>query len=244
MAKRRVAVVVVHGIGKQERCDLTKEVSSKLYKQLKKLYARDNWEFIVDKIELNRRGVRTTETSDWFTHLGPLAGSGPVARERLFRPISILRKDHELNFYEAYWADEDLQYSRFRKLGYNLWILTTIWKPLFNLLTGKYKNYALNCLEVLCGLAKVFLVGIVYHFAELLFFLVSFLVPVRWGKVIYEYAGDVKLYASTKERFHNQTKQDVILARFHEVLIKAYLENDEIYIVSSSLGSGRRASMD
>ena len=238
MSRRRAAIIIVHGIGKQARYDLTKEVSSKLYKQLKKMDASGNWEFIVDKVELNRKGVRTIETSDLFTHLGPIAASDAAARERLFRPISIHCDDHELNFYEAYWADEDLQYSRFGKLGYNLWILTTIWNPLFNLLTGKYKFHSLNCIQVLSRLAKVFVLGIVYHLAELLFFLLSFLFRNnRWGEMIYEYAGDVKLYSSTKEYFHNQTKQDVILARFHEVIIKAYLENDEIYVVSSSLGS-------
>ena len=237
MAKRRVAVVVVHGIGKQARYELTKEVSSKLYKQLKKIAPSANWEFVVDKIELNRKGVRTIETSDIFAYLGPIAASEKSARERLLRPISILSNDHELNFYEAYWADEDLQYSRLRKLNYNLWILTTIWNPLFNFLTGKYQQHRLRWFQVLWRLSRVFVMGLIYHLAELLFLLTSFLLRNRWGEVIYEYAGDVKLYSSTEEFFHNQTKQDVILARFHEVLIKAYLENDEIYVVSSSLGS-------
>ena len=69
MARRRVAVVVVHGVGKQAHYEVTKEVSSKLYKTLKNIAPSRNWEFIVDKIGLNRKGVRSVETSDLFSHL-------------------------------------------------------------------------------------------------------------------------------------------------------------------------------
>ncbi len=174
--------------------------------------------------------------------IGALAAPDQAARERLFRPISILHDNFELNFYEAYWADEDLKYSHYQKVKYNLWLLTTIWNPLFNAVTRKYQQRPLHPVHVLFWQAAVFLLGVIYHLAELLPALASFVLgrttlSNRAGEVVYEYAGDVKLYASTEEFFHNQTKQEVILARFHEALIKAYLENDEIYVVGSSLGT-------
>ena len=242
MAKRRVALVVVHGLGKQTHYEITKELSSQLYKTLKELAPLENWEFVVDKIELNREGVRSVETSDLFSYWGAPAAPDQAARERLFRPISILHDDFELNFYEAYWADEDLNYSRYQKVKYNLWLLTTIWNPAFNWITGKYREHPLNVLHVLFWQAAVFFLGVIYHLAELLPALASFVLrrmtlKNRAGEIVFEYAGDVKLYAGTEEFFHNQTKQEVILARFHEALIKAYLENDEIYVVGSSLGT-------
>ncbi len=240
---KRLACVLVHGIGNQQRYELLREFSSAFFTELRKLHKQA--ELVVDKVELNRRGVRTTETSDLYAFFGERLALEPRERRSLFRPVRILVPDDagktelEISFYEVYWADEQLRYTIFQKLLYNAWMATTIWNPLFSL-DNLYRD--MKPLQIAWSWIWVLAVSVFYHLAEL----ATALVPIAFrrylrlpdvGKWIYEYAGDVKLYVGTERFFHNQTKRDVILCRFDEVVSKAALENDEIVVVGHSLGS-------
>ncbi len=237
---KRVGLILVHGVGNQERYDLLKEASSAFYETLKTIEPDEaaKPEFIVDKGELYRKATHSREAGDPVTRLQA------DQADRLFRPVTIRYRQSEISFYEVYWADLDFRYSFYEKIKYNLWLLTIIWNPFFNKMTGRYRRPRMPWWKVLGLQVWIFGLGALYHLAEGIFLLLPFVSRSRldessrrWVQTIYEYAGDVKLYVSPRIIFHDQTKKDVIQARFDEVLVKALLETDEVHVVGASLGS-------
>ena len=242
---QKTAIIVAHGMGNQRRYDYLKEASSAFFNALRPFYPDDR-RLAIDNAELDREYTRTSETSDAL----PWNPNG-VPRSRslasLFRPVRILiaanGEYNEISFYEAYWADTDLQYTWFEKLRFTTWLTSALWNPFFNLLKGYYENDPqLPPWRVMGKTLQTLLVGILYHTGEGILLMLPFVGRFRnpsgrWNNVIHEYAGDIALYVSDRQFFHNQEKRDVIRARFDEVLIKALIENDEVHIVGHSLGS-------
>lgn len=247
MTAQRIGLVVVHGVGSQQRYDLLKEFSAAFQQTLRQALAETGTakakppQLLVDKVELNRRGERTRESSELYSFFGEPVPDA-AARGNLFRPIRIRAGEDELSFYEAYWADEDHRYTLWQKFLFNLWLWTTLWNPIFNLFFGRYRRPPLSLVRVLWHNLAVLVIGLVYHVAELLILLLSFVLKKtellrRAGEIVFEFAGDVNLYVSMRRFFHRQTKKDVLLARFDETLLKACLENDMVHVVGHSLGS-------
>lgn len=240
----QIAVLVVHGMGNQSRYDYLKEVSSAFFTELRR--HAGNPRLVVDTLEINRPYTRTSETSD--TALEPQRDSSR-SWVSLFRPVHVLLPDGrsqsplQLNFYEAYWADTDLQYTWLERLRFTAWLASATWNPLFNYFHGHYRDHpSLSFIRVFFKVLSALVAGFVFHVGEGIFLLLPWVSRLRspssrWSRVIHEYAGDVKLYVSDRRFFHNQEKRDVIRARFDEVLVKALLENDIVHVVGHSLGS-------
>lgn len=237
----KTGVILIHGIGQQNRYDYTKSFSSALYREIKSI--QPGAELQIDRTELARMPARTRETSDLFSFFGPGGTLREDAHKHLFRPVCIVDRDHEIAFYEVYWADEDLKFSWFQKLKFNVWLTTTLWNPLFNALSRKYAARSVSPFQFLRYWFALGILDFVIHMAESILVLFAFVArktePLRrFGEIIFEYAGDVKLYYSPQIYFHNQTKLDVLMARFDEVLLKANLDGcDSIHIAAHSLGS-------
>ncbi|MGH9722968.1 MAG: hypothetical protein ACRD8O_22380 [Bryobacteraceae bacterium] len=238
----KVGVILVHGIGDQKRYDFLKEFTTAFYQALRQRSDSANPRLIIDRVELSRMGVRTLETSDLFAFFGTNHGLDADGRKNLFRPATVVRDEDEFLLYEAFWADEDLRHTQWEKIKFNFWLLTTLWNPLFNLLTGKYRRFGFQPYRVIWNWLGIIFADFLVHVSEGALLLVAFVFrktePLRHvGDVIYEYAGDVKLYFSQRSYFHNQTKHEVLRSRFDEVLLKASIETDAVHIVGHSLGT-------
>ena len=231
-------------MGNQNRYDYLKEVSSAFVTELRRHTGTPR--LVVDTVEINRPYTRTSETSD-----AALGTQSDLSRSRvsLFRPVHVLlprgrnQSPLQLNFYEAYWADTDLQYTWLERLRFTAWLASATWNPLFNYFHGHYRDHpSLSFIRVFFKVLSALVAGFLFHVGEGIFLLLPWVSRLRspsrrWGRVIHEYAGDVKLYVSDRRFFHNQEKRDVIRARFDEVLVKALLENDIVHVVGHSLGS-------
>ncbi len=249
---RNIGVVVVHSRGREARYEALTALVSGFYETLcTRKSAKDRSDcprLQVETSELYRVTPRPREVSDLAPPpTGVTSGGSPAS---LFRPASITipKTEDSIRFYEVYWPDSDFQFSAYEKLKYNLWLITTLWNPLFNL--SRYrKTYGAPQTSRLGAVARfaksyaaLFTFGFVYHLSELPFLLLALAFrktkPLsRMGHGIYDYAGDLKRYASQDRLFHDQTKKDVILARFDETFAKAYLENDEIHFIGDGFGS-------
>lgn len=241
--RQTIGIVVVHGIGDQERYETLKQFTESFFEALKRRSSQNKRLLLISKVELNRQLTRTSETSDVEAHFTDSAGGGDD-RQHLFRPVQILDGDNWIRLYEAYWADEDLAFTPWRKILYNFWLVGTGLRPIYNQGAGKYTAHPLPPEEWAKEFAKVTLILGVYYLAEMVVMLASYLPVLRsiqgvrkLGELIYEYAADVQLYTSAKQYFYRQTKREAIAARFDEVLLKACLENDEVHVVGHSLGS-------
>ncbi len=238
---KKIAVIVVHGMGNQSRYDYLKEASSAFVNGIRRLKLPSS-RLAIDSVEMNRPYTRTSETSDLQT-----GNDSDPARSRtsLFRPVRVSVKSdgkvHEVSFYEVYWADTDLRYTWLEKLRFTAWLTSAMWNPIFNCCKGYYDK-SLSCVRVLARIPVTLLAGLFYHLGDGIFLMLPFVSRFRnpsrrWNNVIHEYAGDVKLYVSDRRYFHNQEKRDVIRARFDEVLLKALIENHTVHVVGHSLGS-------
>ena len=258
----RIAIILVHGIGSQQRYEYLKEASSAFYDTLRSCLPHRGRHLSVNKRELSRGHARSSEASDALPWR-PAGVSSAETHASLFCPVHIAVTDaphsnstvHHLHFYEAYWADADLQYTWPQKLRFTCWLTLAMWNPLFNICTGHYAPDTLfpsgptswlvrlwRKLRLLGNALTVpLLIGPLYHLGEALFLLLSLgrlhQLSRRWNNLLHEYAGDIRLYVSERRFFHNQEKRDVIRARFDEVLIKALTENDEVHVIGHSLGS-------
>lgn len=241
---RKVGIVLVHGIGNQQRYDFLKEFTSEFFGELRRVRGSEGTTLAIDRVELVRMPARTLETSDLFSFFGKSAAPA-AAEERgqsLFRPVQIASQGQRFSIYESYWADEDLRYTLLDKLKLNLWLATTVLNPIFNAATMAYRGIGVVGVRLVSAWFTAALVDFLLHIAESALALVGFVFKKtaflkKFGETIFEYAGDIKLYYSQKIYFHNQTKSEVLQARFDEVLIKACLENDEVHLVGHSLGA-------
>ena len=233
---RRTAIVLVHGCGNQERYEFLQSFVSPFKKALDD--AKHQADLYIDKVELSRGTSRTSGASDIL-----ISDQGP---DSLFRPAELEIRGSSgpatVGFYEAYWADQDFTYTPWRKLKFNFWLLTTFWNPFFHLFSKDVDNSGSRWRRLRrIGIVLPFDI-VAYHLAETALVLVSALFRRTaalsgFGRIIYDYAGDVKAYVSQSAIFHRQTKRDAIQARFDEVMIKASLENDEVFIVAHGLGT-------
>ena len=238
---KKIGVILVHGMGNQRRYDLLKEFTSHFLRAVRQSAATTR--LAINKVELARCSTRPKTSSD---AAGPRPARDTNNLTSLFRPVTLVNDSMEhpyaIRIYEAYWADADRPYSRAEKLKYNLWLITLFWNPIFNMVSGKYKGQ-ISPWRFLKGELMTLIVFPLYHLLEFLFLLLAATSSsashrsTRWNEAIYEYAGDVKLFVSQRIYFHNQTKRDIIRARFDEVLLKTCLENEEIHVVGHSLGS-------
>lgn len=229
---QNIAVIVAHGMGEQHRFDQLKEVVTGFWEALKQDHPGEI-ALLIDREELH---------AEWKTLRDGGAFGAAKSIETLFRPATVVAGNRRFRFYEIYWADEDFEYSAAQKVAFNVWILTTLWNPFFNYFSGKYDSAEWPVLKLARSWFYVLFVEGLYHLMECVLLLVGFVPGVKslardFGKVIYAYAGDVKLYVSQKRFFHNQTKREAILSRFDEVAIKAYVESDEMHFIGHSLGS-------
>lgn len=241
MVGKNIGIVLVHGMGNQKRYEFLKDFATRFEEALRQESSEPKPEVLIDKVELYRTPKRTRESSELFGFFGDIP-MDHGQRRHLFRPVQIVHKSNVIRLYEAYWADEDLTFSWYEKISYNIWLLTVVWNPIFNWFSDRYTRPPMPFLRVFWDTLLTLVAGSFLQLVEVVAVLFSFVLGRfelfrRFGEMIYEYAGDVKLYVSMREFFYHQTKKEVIQARFDEAMVKAYLENDELHVVAHSLGS-------
>ena len=143
-----------------------------------------------------------------------------------------------VRFYEVYWADLGPTWSRREAFRYNVWLLTTVWRPA---LLRLRRDPGRPDLTVPLVQAGVLLVGFVHISVSLAIELACRMAPrlpalSECRRSLFEYAGDVSIYAN-RRRYRGRTRRDLILARFDRVLRRAAAECDRVLVLGHSLGS-------
>jgi hypothetical protein len=192
---RRIAVLVVHGIGEQKRFEFLETVASNLYRALR----RDPRRRAKAYIEL-RRGDQITRGADasesWHTAPAIVGWQVPAG------------EGIEVQFREVYWADLDLPASwrgTFKLLG---WALGISGLRFFTDATvgsaAKHgmcePSYARKGWARLWVRARLFLVSLLFFYIVISVFLLDWLLLRRislfndFRRLVHNYLGDVKLY--------------------------------------------------
>ncbi len=192
---RRIAVLVVHGIGEQKRFEFLETIASNLYRALR----RDPRRRAKAYIEL-RRGDQVTRGADAIEswRIAPaIVGWQVPAGEGI-----------EVQFREVYWADLDLPASwrgTFKLLGWALGIsgLRFFTDPVVGP-AAKHgmcePSYARKGWARLWVRARLFLVSLLFFYIVISVFLLDWLLLRRvslfndFRKLVHNYLGDVKLY--------------------------------------------------
>ena len=225
---RSVGLVVVHGVGRQQRGDT---------------------------VELLRSPLTAATTAGTPGRLfgrrvigGAAGASGPVEPSLTLEallPGGMAR----VRIYEAYWADLDGgkpaaagaekagKYTDIELVGYRLWLLGTLFLPLLNLVRGRYRARPLSVALFAWSYLMLAVVGTVAHVSDALLRLVLGLPGFadtrrKVNRVILEYAGDVYRYVRRGGR-----ERGPYLERFRLAFEQAAAENDEVQVLGHSLGS-------
>jgi hypothetical protein len=217
-----IGIIVVHGIGEQERIETLTSLVGNFYKALK---------------------VLNIKPSRSLTLQSP---SQPATLSFRHQNLS-----YTVRFYEAYWADLDQSYTLLRWLKFIGWGLT-IWAarryyaplhpPMHVINLGRPR-------EVLTRIG-LFVLSIVFLILLLTLRVLNAVVvavfkqPVRLGQTLYNFVGDVHLFVNEEVRYDKLEALDrksryAIRHRLWEVLARAHLDPhvEDLYILAHSLGS-------
>ena len=192
---RRIAVLVVHGIGEQKRFEFLETIASNLYRALRRDLRRRAGAYI----ELRRenqitRGADAAE--NWYIAPAVVGWNTPAGA-----PM-------EVHFREVYWADLDLPVSwrgTFKLLGWGLGIsgLRFFTDPAVGPASKHAMcepNYARKVWARLWVRARLFLVSLLFFYIVISVFLLDWLLLRRvslfndFRRLVHNYLGDVKLY--------------------------------------------------
>jgi hypothetical protein len=251
---RRIAVLVVHGIGEQKRFEFLETIASNLYRALR----RDPRRRAKAYIELCRadqitRGADAAE--NWRTAPPAIVGWQVPAGEGI-----------EVQFREVYWADLDLPASwrgTFKLLGWALGIsgLRFFTDPAVGPAAEHgmcEPSYARKGWARLWVRTRLFLVSLLFFYIVISVFLLDWLLLRRvslfndFRKLVHNYLGDVKLYQDwfvrNEDRLETVGKKSrvTIRGRMIRALVataaQVYKDRqseklDGYYILSHSLGT-------
>ena len=217
-----IGIIVVHGIGEQQRIETLTSLVSSFFKTLKAL--------------------NVSNLSRSLTLQNP---SQPATLS--FRHQNI---PYTVRFYEAYWADLDQSYSFLRWLKFIGWGLT-VWTRRYYapppqtmrvIDVGRPREF-LTRIGLFC-LSIGFLILLLTLRVLNAVVVAVFKQQLRLGQMLYNFVGDVHLFVNEEVRYDKLEALDrksryAIRHRLWEVLARAHLDPnvEDLYILAHSLGS-------
>ncbi len=225
-ARRRIGIVVVHGVGSQRARETVEQVALNFYQALRA-----------------DQGVTNLEKD-----LHPDRQSQPVTLDFSYR-----NSPFRIRFYEVYYADLDLPYSFLRWVKLTIWGLILPFYPgryeEIQSIAPQMKNIEVSRGTRLWVRLQLAFLSAVFIFLLSTLRALTFVIyrvsgkRPQLGEFIHEYLGDVQLFVSERTRRDTietckKKGREAMRIRFWNTYGQACLDdNDEIILITHSLGT-------
>jgi hypothetical protein len=225
-ARRRIGIVVVHGVGSQRAQETVGQVALNFHQALK----------------------ADQDVSDLKKDLHPDRPSQPVTLD-----FSYKNSPFRIGFYEVYYADLDLPYKFLRWVKLVLWGLVLPFYPgryeEILITDARMKNIEVSRGRRLWVRLQLVILSVIFIFLLFTLRALTFVIyrvfgkRPKFGEFIHEYLGDVQLFVSERIRCDtietcDKKSREAMRVRFWNTYGRACSEdNEEIILMTHSLGT-------